>query len=978
MHLPKLLAALAIINFCSSAHAESFKMDVLETDDLRLLYFDPPQTYLTPHVGRSFHNSLIFQRRIFDWEPWDKTSVLLKDFSDYGNAAARSSPNNALLIDVAPLSRAFETFTASERIYALMNHELVHVATMDVWNKRDDMWRRFFQGKPMPLDDHPESILYNYLATPRVNVPRWYLEGSAVFMETWMGGGLGRAQGAYDEMVFRSKVRDNAEIYDALGLVSEGTAVDFQVGVNAYLYGTRFMSYMALEHSPEKLVEWFKRGEGSRGYYSQQFKQVYGQSLNSAWDDWIRWERDFQHESLASIRENPITKGVPLTQRPLGSVSRAYYNEDRQSLIGAFRYPGVVAHVGELSTTTGKIRHLRDIKGPMLYRVTSLAYDPVTDKAWYTADNYAYRDLMEVDVASGKTRKLITDARIGELIFNPADKSLWGVRHLNGLATLVRLEAPYTKWTQIHTFPYGQILYDTDISADGQFFSTSLGEISGQQFLKVFKTADLLSGVVKEQTSFNFGQAVPEGFVFSADGHFLFGSSYYTGVSNIFRFDTSNGEMEALTNAETGFFRPIPRADGSLIAYEYTGQGFQPVALDGQPVDGLSAVKFLGAEVAEKHPVVDEWAVGSPAEVPLDDLVTHEGDYVPIRNLGLGSMYPIVEGYKDKASIGWHMNFEDPMQFNKVLVTASYSPDKGLSKNERWHADVKYQAINWYVRYWHNDADFYDLFGPKERSRKGDAWLAGYKKTLVYDKPRQWDVSADVAYYTGLDTLPGNQNVAASAGDILSGDIALHYTNTRKSLGSVDHEKGYRWEAGFGTDYASDEVFTKFHSGMDFGFALPVKHSSVWFYSSAGIASGDKMNPLSRFYFGGYGNNYVDNDEVKRYREYNAFPGFEIDAIAARNFVKSTAELNLPPFRFKGAGIPSLYLSYIRPAAFFGTMVTDPGDATERTVLDAGFQIDLHFTLAHRLPMTLSLGYAAGFEHSDKQDDEFMISLKIL
>ena len=90
-------------------------------------------------------------------------------------------------------------------------------------------------------EDHPETILYSYLVTPRVSVPRWYLEGSAVFMETWMSGGLGRAQGAYDEMVFRSMVRDEAHFYSPLGLVSEGTHVDFQVGVNAYLYGTRFI-----------------------------------------------------------------------------------------------------------------------------------------------------------------------------------------------------------------------------------------------------------------------------------------------------------------------------------------------------------------------------------------------------------------------------------------------------------------------------------------------------------------------------------------------------------------------------------------------------------------------------------------------------------------------------------------------------------------------------------------------------------------
>jgi hypothetical protein len=135
MRLPGVIVLLICLSaYCDESIAQPFEMDVQETDDIRLLYFDPPQTYLTPYVGKAFHNSMAFQRYIFDWEPYDKTTVLLKDFSDYGNAAARSSPNNAMLIDVAPLSRTFETFTASERVFTLMNHELVHVATMDVWN----------------------------------------------------------------------------------------------------------------------------------------------------------------------------------------------------------------------------------------------------------------------------------------------------------------------------------------------------------------------------------------------------------------------------------------------------------------------------------------------------------------------------------------------------------------------------------------------------------------------------------------------------------------------------------------------------------------------------------------------------------------------------------------------------------------------------------------------------------------------------
>ncbi len=282
----------------------------LETEDLRLLYFDPSETYLTPYVARSFQNSLNFQRRMFDWEPWDQVTLLLKDFGDYGNAAARSSPNNALLIDIAPLSLAYETFSPGERFFTLTNHEVTHVALMDVWNERDAFWRRAFGGKPMPVQEHPESILYNYLATPRVNVPRWFLEGSAVFMETWMAGGFGRAQGAYDEMVFRSMVRDDAHFYSPVGLESEGIFVDFQVGVNDYLYGTRFFSYLAQRYSPEQVVQWLRRDEDSEAYYQSQFRRVFDLPLNQAWRDWIEWEHDFQRTNLDALRAHPLTEAA--------------------------------------------------------------------------------------------------------------------------------------------------------------------------------------------------------------------------------------------------------------------------------------------------------------------------------------------------------------------------------------------------------------------------------------------------------------------------------------------------------------------------------------------------------------------------------------------------------------------------------------------------------------------------------------------
>src|SRR6476620_11787523 len=293
--------------------ASGIDLSEIDTPDLELLYFDPAQTYLTPYIGRAFTNSLRFHEKKFNWTPWDRTTVLLKDFGDYGNAAARGSPNDAVLLDVAPLSQTMETFSPGERFFTLTNHELTHVATMDVWNSRDARWRRFLHGKPMPLQEHPESILWNYLSVPRTNVPRWYLEGSAVFFETWMAGGLGRGQGAYDEMVWRAKVRDHDRIFSPLGLESEGVAVDFQVGVNDYLYGTRFFSYLALTYGPDKAVDWLRRPDDSKAFYAARFKQVFGKRLNEVWDDWIRFEQQFQQANLAKLAQYPPTETQKLS-----------------------------------------------------------------------------------------------------------------------------------------------------------------------------------------------------------------------------------------------------------------------------------------------------------------------------------------------------------------------------------------------------------------------------------------------------------------------------------------------------------------------------------------------------------------------------------------------------------------------------------------------------------------------------------------
>jgi hypothetical protein len=951
----------------------------VEAGPLRLVHFGGADAYLIPHVVRSFLNALEWQRRVLGFEPEEQITVLLADFEDHGNAGASAVPRNSLMVQMAPLSFAFETIAANERMNTIMNHELVHVSTMDQATARDRRFRRLFGGKVAPIAEQPESILYFYLTAPRVAAPRWYHEGIAVFLDTWMAGGIGRAQSGFDEMVFRAMVRDGARFYDPLGLVAEGTKIDFQLQINSYLYGARFITWLAHHFSPEHVVRWVRRDEGSRGYYADQFHEVFGLPLEEAWKAWTVFEGSFQSKNLAAIRTYPTTKYRDISARALGSVSRAYFEPDRGRLYAAFNYPGAVAHVGAIDVETGATERLVDIKGPVIYTVASLAYDPFDKVLFYTTDNGSHRDLVQLDPATRRTELLIKDARIGDLAFNRADRSLWGIRHFNGIVSLVRLPPPYTAWTRVFTWPYGTVVYDLDVSPDGAMASASFGEISGKQDVRVLSIERLLAGDDTPLRRFDFGPSVPSGFVFSGDGRFLYGSSYYTGVSNIFRYEIAAGDLQAVSNTETGFFRPVPIGGDALLLFRYSGEGFVATRIEAQPLQDVSAITFLGQQLTESHPVVTKWMAGSPADVPLDEIGQRAGSYGLGGGMRRESFYPVLQGYKDSVALGVRMNLSDPLQLNRASLVAAWSPDAGLPASERVHLRAEYQRYDWHVRAALNGADFYDLFGPTKTSRKGYAFGVGWKRALLYDDPRRVDLELEARMAGNLDRLPDYQNIEVDVDRLATAEARLAGSDVRSSLGSVDDEKGTRWSVNVQADAVAGALYPRLHGTWDRGAALPLGHSSIWLRGAAGFSPRDRDDPFANFFFGGFGNNWVDRGAEKRYREYYSLPGAELNELGGRNFVRGLVEWNLPPVRFSTLGTPGFHLTWARTALFAGTLATNLDAAGARRVAaTAGAQVDFRFTVLSNLDMTLSIGGGLVAEDGFAPRREAMVSLKVL
>jgi len=962
-----------------SAPAIGQQLQSRQTEHLNLVYYDKSHEYLSYHLARCFENSLTFHRNLFHYTPTEPVMLLMQDFGDYGHGGTSTVPWNYISIGIEPFDYVYETMPANERMNWLMHHELVHVVATDKGADSDLRYRKLFHGKVAPIKENPMSMFYSFLTSPRWYSPRWYHEGIAVFLETWMAGGLGRSLGGYDEMVFRTMVLEDAYFYDVVGLESEGTTIDFQVGQNSYLYGTRFVTYLGAQYGPEKLVKWFDRSAGSKRYFASQFRNVYGVSLDDEWSRWIAWEHEWQKKNLGLIRQFPVTKETRVASETLGSISRSFFDTERQLLYTAINRPGKPAQIVSIHLPTGKILPLSEVGTPALYFVTSMAWDAKGRKIFYTTDNTrGWRDLNEVDLQSGRRRQILKDVRIGDLVVNPADQSLWGMQHHNGISSLVRLAPPYKEWKNILTLVYGRDLFDIDISPDGKTLSAAMIDVGGRQQLVSFSVDRLLAGQSEFDVLHEFEKNSPANFVFSPDGRYLYGTSYYTGVSNVFRYDLQARQMKAITNSESGLFRPLPVSEETLLAYRYTIKGFVPVTAPIEVREDLNAINYLGQAVVEKYPLVKDWNAGSPARVDLDKVTTYSGPYRPLGQMRLGSVYPVLEGYKDTLAAGLRLNFSDPLGLHSVDVTAAVSEDEDLDDEERIHLKVGYDHSPWNVRLRYNATDFYDLFGPTRTSRKGHSVGVSYHDYVIYERPKTLEYTVSSAYYGGLDTLPEYQNVRAPFDEYATLGAHLDYKNLKRTLGAVDFERGVDWMIGASGSYVDSEAFSRFFGTYSYGFALPLQHSSLWVRTAAGKSFGDEDNAFANFFFGGFGNNYVDYQEERRYRSWYAFPGLELNEAGGTDFGKAGLEWTLPAVRFRKVGVPGLYANWSRLALFTSALVTNvTDDERRRDFYDVGAQVDLSLVLFSNLESTFSIGYATAFE-GEESSNEVMVSLKLL
>jgi hypothetical protein len=955
------------------------KINRFRTDEMELIYFGKRYSFLMPHVARTFHNGLEFHEKQWGYDH-KKTYVMLTDFEDDGHGGAMVMPFNMIVLGISPFNFAFSITPSSERFQWLFAHELTHITLADKPNKTDIFWRKALFGK-IRRDEHiPITAFWSYLTTPRWYAPRWYHEGIACYLETWTSGGLGRALGPYDEMYFRSIINENYPLYSVIGLETEGSTIDFQVGANSYLYGTRFVTYLAQEYGDDKVKALYNRTDDSKAFYARQFEKVFGKPVSSAWKDWIKFEKDFQTANINLIKEYPLTSFRNLTNEPQGSFSNIGYDGVNGKIYAAINNPGAISKIIELDVASGEIRKLATLDSPMLYSVTYLTYDPKDKLVFLSEQNSKYRSLVQVDVASGKKKTLIKRSRTGNLVYDSTNRCIWGVKHDNGYASIVKIPHPYYETVPMYTSEFGRSVLDLSVSHDGSKLTATLTGIRGEQSLIMFDIKQLEIGVREYETLYKSEENTLTQFKFSNDDQYLIGTSYYTGVSNIWRISLKDKSFELLSNDESGLFVPQQLSNDSLFVLKFHRNGMLPGIIPLEVLTDANSINYLGNLAYEKNPQIKAYSLKPASKVNIDSLKMEETSYRPIRNMSLSGAFPDISGFKETVALGYRLNWRDRIGLSNINLFLGGSPWSTYKDKQKFHGQLEWDIWLWSFNATYNKTDFYDLFGPTKRSRAGYSLGFSYHKTSTLKTPFKTYYGFGATHYGDLEVLPQFQNIASPIRNFQSVSFEAGVSKLRRSLGGVEDEKGYKWDLTGYSYIANGSVYPSLISEQHIGWLIPaIRNTSFWIRNSVGQSFGKKGSSFSTFYFGGFRNNYVDWQPADQYRKILAFPGVDIDDISAHNFVKTMAELNLKPIRLRNVGTTWLYPTYIKSSLFGTHLISDFSDSDlTRNRFNAGIQVDLELVLFSYLKTTWSVGYAQKYEKSYLPQDQWMFSVKLL
>ncbi len=879
-----------------------------------------------------------------DWQPLEKTHVILSDETDEANGFAMPFFFNRTVIYLAPPTTINTLEDFDDWLLTLITHEYTHIIHLDKSSGSPEYLRNIF-GR-------------FFLLFPNLYQPAWVTEGLASHKETNLERGVGRGQSTFFASMMREEVRNGVQPVSHVNLPVD----TWPAGTTRYLYGVYFMRFISDTYGEEKLQRWIDNYSNNLFpfFINTNASQVFDKDINELWQEFTLWLQARFKPQIEAIERKGLVSGT--------SVINDFYNTSAIRADGAhifyirnnaYERAALMRYDGE--TVPEKLADVNQAADIDLHPERGI----LLTQNEYCNEYTVYRDIYFYDEKAGELVRKTTCARYLYAAWSDNGENIIAVQHRAGEFELHRLDQDAKLVEVLWHGNDGEILSKIDVSPDGTKIISSvwrrqtgwnleLFDLQAGQWQPLTEDPRINNARIKAYPQYSSAREI----TFSMEDEYAY---------NLYRYDMGSGEITQLSNVTGSALESVQVGQGENRKIYYVGydaEGTSIYRLD------MKQTALVNQDAGEKH-LPD---IRFIPQLQTASKNSNSYSYSPWRSLRPQWWFPVFGFSEQRSEFGLMTAGFDALAIHNYSLSVSYD----FKLDEPAASFVYSFSKHFFLSLQRNNEIFLDTQGEFNRLRAHDRARVELAFPDTYILHRS-NLRAFVSYDVSRDKqLKANAGALADAKDNVLG-IAWTYDSSGHYPLSISANDGFRLRLvaedsdALSSDFSGQAYTLDIKSFIRTGreSVLSLRFVQGWgtdmpqaFTLGGEIASSNALDLVF---------SYQGSEGIDR-RDYQ-LRGYDegLPQLRGRRMQLFSGEWSFPLQRPEtGIMVPPVGLMQ-----WFGSVFTEVGsayqDSPDTYYSSVGAELKADVNLFYAVTLRLRLGYAYGFD-SDIGGDRLYLS----
>ncbi|MBE9559328.1 MAG: hypothetical protein IMF15_01000 [Proteobacteria bacterium] len=492
-----------------------------------------------------------------DWNPVEKTHIILSDETDQPNGFATPIYFNRTVLFLAPPTSVNTLEDFDDWFTTLITHEYTHIVHLDK-----------SAGSPEYLRNIFGRFVFLF---PNLFQPSWVHEGLATYVETDLDRGVGRGQSTLFASMMREELAKGLQPISHVNL----PVSTWPAGTTRYLYGVYFMNFLAEKYGEEKMQAWIEEYSDNLlpFFINTNANQTLGKNLTPLWQEYQQWLKEKFQPQITAIKARGVKSGEQLSAAAYRTDSVRAISTDEGDEIYYVSNSGYKRATLMLADAEGNTRELLSLNNIVNLDVHPKSGLLLTQNEF--CNNYTiYSDIYSYDKKNDELKRLTECGRFLFASWSADGKHIAAVHHDVEHFELQLLDAEAKLKEVLWRGNDGEIIGQIDVSPDGGNIVASVWR-KGKGW-----NVELFNITAQRWQNITTGVSIAANPQYDPDGNVLF-SLEADGVYNLYRYDTETASVNQITNLIGGAFQSSQASSNGAVYYAgYSAEGYAIYSLD--------------------------------------------------------------------------------------------------------------------------------------------------------------------------------------------------------------------------------------------------------------------------------------------------------------------------------------------------------------------------------------------------------------